>query len=70
MNKCNIRCSDNHVALQHTKACFVIGTMSIPSHGHATVYGPPSGIVYRAISPALPAYAVVTFTYHTTTGLD
>ncbi len=61
---------DSHVILQHTAACFAIGTQSIQPHGHATVYGPPSGIVYRAISPALPAHAVVTFTYHTTTGLQ
>jgi hypothetical protein len=56
---------DRHVTVEHTAACFTIGTFSIPPGGNATVRGPPSGIVYRANSPALPAYGLATFTYHT-----
>jgi len=54
---------DNHVTVQHTIRCFVIGPMSIPPHGHGIVHGPPSGTVYRANSPAFPAYGVIKFTY-------
>ena len=56
---------DKHVIVEHTVACFTIGTFSIPPGGHATVRGPPSGIVYRVVSPALPAYGLAIFTYHT-----
>jgi hypothetical protein len=61
---------DNHYVTVYHQFCNIFGPPRIiPPHSDAVVYGPPYTQIYKAIRTTNHTLAVLTFTYHTTTGI-